>query len=470
MNIVIENLQPIALFILAAVFIVGFASTNSSNNFLKSLSANAPNYLTSIGIFFTFLGIFLALREFNVTNINSAVPKLLDGLKLAFLSSVSGIGGSIIYRFIRPLRLETIVSDDANASDLLEQLIEINKGTDSVKNALVGDDDSSLLTQMVKLRSDNRDGLNDVRNALTGEGDSSLSTQMIKLRNDFREFAEKVADDGSNALIKALEEVMRDFNAKINEQFGENFKQLNEAVTSLLEWQKEHKEQVEELTQIFKETQKGIDAVKENIVLIETSTGKIPEQMSKVENAFTLTEERMVELHGGLSSLSEMRTKAEEALPHIETQLTNMTDGLSKSINNQMDSISKIFESQSKKSAETENKFNGVLDSLNIAADGLLETTKDTSDQVKGIITDFQTQQSNLSKELQETLSQSVEDIEKTLNQSVTSLDSSMQQTLQRSLDTLGNNLTSITKAFVDTYEPFAEKIAEIMRNMNRNG
>ena len=50
------------------------------------------------------------------------------------------------------------------------------------------------------------------------------------------------------------------------------------------------------------------------------------------------------------------------------------------------------------------------------------------------------------------------------------SLDSSMQQTLQRSLDTLGNNLTSITKAFVDTYEPFAEKIGEIMRNMNRNG
>ena len=470
MNIVIENLQPIALLILATVFIIGFVSINSSNNFLKSLSANAPNYLTSIGIFFTFLGIFLALREFNVTNINAAVPKLLDGLKLAFLSSVSGIGGSIIYRFIRPLRLETIVSDDANARDLLEQLIEINKGTDSVKNALVGDDDSSLLTQMVKLRSDNRDGLNDVRNALIGEGDSSLSTQMIKLRNDFREFAEKVADDGSNALIKALEEVMRDFNAKINEQFGENFKHLNEAVTSLLEWQKEHKKQVEELTQIFKETQKGIDAVKENIVLIETSTGRIPEQMSKVENAFTLTEERMVELHGGLSSLSEMRTKAEEALPHIETQLTNMTEGLSKSINNQMESISEIFESQSKKSAETESKFNGVLDSLNIAADGLLETTKDTSDQVKGIITDFQKQQSNLSKELQETLSQSVEDIEKTLNQSVTSLDSSMQQTLQRSLDTLGNNLTAISKAFVDTYEPFAERIGEIMRNTNRNG
>ena len=110
--------------------------------------------------------------------------------------------------------------------------------------------------------------------------------------------------------------------------------------------------------------------MKENIILIETSTGKIPEQMSKVEDAFTLTEDRMVELHGGLSSLSEMRTKAEDALPHIEKQLTDLTENLSNSINNQMESISKIFESQSKKSAETETKFNGVLDSLNIAADG----------------------------------------------------------------------------------------------------
>ena len=104
MDFLYINIQQIALGILAVVFIVGYLNINSQNSFLKSLSNNAATYLTSIGIFFTFLGIFLALREFNVNNINTAVPKLLDGLKLAFLSSVSGIGGSIIYRIIRPIR------------------------------------------------------------------------------------------------------------------------------------------------------------------------------------------------------------------------------------------------------------------------------------------------------------------------------------------------------------------------------
>ena len=415
MNFIVNNLQSISVVILAIVFAAGFLNLNSSNKFWQSFSANAPAYLTSLGIFFTFVGIFIALLAFNVEDINRSIPRLLEGLQVAFLSSVAGIGGSVIYRVIRPIRQNAIEADEVSAGEILNELINLNKGSESIKDALVG------------------------------EGDASLSTQMGKLRNDFRDFAEKVSEDGSKALIEALEEVMRDFNAKINEQFGDNFKQLNEAVYALLEWQKEHKQQVENLTEIFRETQKGIDLVKSNIELIENSTGKIPDQISKVENAFEATDKRMEELYTGLGSLSEMRSKAEEALPHIEKNINRMTEGLETNVNKQMESVKEIFESQANQSNQMQEKFTGVVDSLNMAADDLLKTTQKTSDQVKGIIDDFQTQQSNLSKELQETLRSSVGDIENVLNQSVSSLDQSMQQSLQRSLDMLGNNLVRIS-------------------------
>ena len=42
--------------------------------------------------------------------------------------------------------------------------------------------------------------------------------------------AESVAKLATDELIEALKTVIEDFNAKITEQFGENFKQLNEAV------------------------------------------------------------------------------------------------------------------------------------------------------------------------------------------------------------------------------------------------
>ena len=437
MNFIVNNLQSISVVILAIVFAAGFLNLNSSNKFWQSFSANAPAYLTSLGIFFTFVGIFIALLAFNVEDINRSIPRLLEGLQVAFLSSVAGIGGSVIYRVIRPIRQNAIEADEVSAGEILNELINLNKGSESIKDALVG------------------------------EGDASLSTQMGKLRNDFRDFAEKVSEDGSKALIEALEEVMRDFNAKINEQFGDNFKQLNEAVSALLEWQKEHKQQVENLTEIFRETQKGIDLVKSNIELIENSTGKIPDQISKVENAFEATDKRMEELYTGLGSLSEMRSKAEEALPHIEKNINRMTEGLETNVNKQMESVKEIFESQANQSNQMQVKFTGVVDSLNMAADDLLKTTQKTSDQVKGIIDDFQTQQSNLSKELQDTLRSSVGDIENVLNQSVSSLDQSMQQSLQRSLDMLGNNLVRISDRFVEVYEPFAERIQRIMNKTN---
>lgn len=437
MDFVVNNLQLISVVILAIVFAAGFLNLNSGNKFWQSFSANAPAYLTSLGIFFTFVGIFIALLAFNVEDINRSIPRLLEGLQVAFLSSVAGIGGSVIYRVLRPIRQNAIEADEVSAGEILNELINLNKGSESIKDALVG------------------------------EGDASLSTQMGKLRNDFRDFAEKVSEDGSKALIEALEEVMRDFNAKINEQFGDNFKQLNEAVSALLEWQKEHKQQVENLTEIFRETQKGIDLVKSNIELIENSTGKIPDQISKVENAFDTTDKRMEELYTGLGSLSEMRSKAEEALPHIEKNINRMTEGLETNVNKQMESVKAIFESQANQSNQMQEKFTGVADSLNMAADDLLKTTQKTSDQVKGIIDDFQTQQSNLSKELQDTLRSSVGDIENVLNQSVSSLDQSMQQSLQRSLDMLGNNLVRISDRFVEVYEPFAERIQRIMNKTN---
>ena len=58
---------------------------------------------------------------------------------------------------------------------------------------------------------------------------------------------QKLAESNSKALIVALQEVIRDFNTKITDQFGDNFKQLNEAVGAMLEWQARYREQIDEM-------------------------------------------------------------------------------------------------------------------------------------------------------------------------------------------------------------------------------
>ena len=61
-----------------------------------------PGVLTTIGIFFTFLGITIGLKDFDPSpdKFNENTSKLIEGMKLAFFSSVLAIGASIIFKII----------------------------------------------------------------------------------------------------------------------------------------------------------------------------------------------------------------------------------------------------------------------------------------------------------------------------------------------------------------------------------
>ena len=63
---------------------------NTEDSRQKIIVANAPATMTSLGILGTFFGIFLGLLDFEISNINKSVPELLDGLKVAFGSSIMG--------------------------------------------------------------------------------------------------------------------------------------------------------------------------------------------------------------------------------------------------------------------------------------------------------------------------------------------------------------------------------------------
>ena len=455
-----DSLQVIAIAIIAFVFVLSVFGVKENQGFLAHFASIAPSTLTSIGIFFTFVGILISLSNFNVEDINNSIPKLLNGLKLAFLSSVLGLGASLVFRFIQAGIKSNQSAGDIGASELYDQLRELNTNTLAVREALVG------------------------------EGEASLSTQFGKLRNDFRDFADKMKEDGTQALVKALEEVIKDFNEKISEQFGENFKQLNEAVGALLQWQEEYKAQVQLLTQAFKETQTGIQ-------IVEETTAKIPSHMESVESAFNATQTRVEQLYEGVGSLNEMREAAKKAVPELQQSIDSMTTGMRESIESQVEvlksQVTDMQDAQSQSSKEIReltanlgdivkssleqseknftiqmDKFEGVLNSLNVGADNVLESTDMVAKRVQEIIENFSSRQEKVARDVQSRIDQSVADNVEAMNQSLQALDKGMQQQLQRSIDKMGNNLTSITETFVSTYEENARKIVELTRDLNR--
>lgn len=124
-----------------------------------------PTILTTTGIFATFLGIALGLADFDTGNIQASVPDLLDGLKTAFWTSVAGVGGALTIKlrhfFVIPQRQDITNSnndDEITASDLAKLL-------QSIQQALVGTDDSTLISQLKLSRQDSNDRLDALKKA-----------------------------------------------------------------------------------------------------------------------------------------------------------------------------------------------------------------------------------------------------------------------------------------------------------------
>jgi hypothetical protein len=76
---------------------------------------------------------------------------------------------------------------------------------------------------------------------------TEANDRLDRLNQLFERFAENVVEANSKALIQALTEVIKDFNVKLNDQFGENFKNLNAAVEKLVVWQKQYEQQLNAL-------------------------------------------------------------------------------------------------------------------------------------------------------------------------------------------------------------------------------
>lgn len=205
---------------------------------------------TSLGILGTFIGIVFALFHFDTDSISESIPLLLNGLKTAFITSIAGLSISLIASIKEKfseeegggLSGERFVSLD---EQILEELKSLNKN-------IIGDGDSSLNSQIGKLRQDNTDNLKGIKTS-------------------FDNFAEQMTSSNIDALAKAIEKVMGEFNATINDKLGETFDNFRGSVENLNNWQSEYKEQISTHIQQIKETKDAVDGMDSSILSMKES-------------------------------------------------------------------------------------------------------------------------------------------------------------------------------------------------------
>lgn len=186
-----------------------------------------PTLLTIVGLLGTFSGILVGLLEFNIQKIDGSIGALLGGLKTAFIASLTGIILSVIYK--------TLIS-----TELLKPLPEYcteqedNLAEEEVQATL----QAQLLTQnkQYQLAQEQVRALLQLNNQLQGF-ESRLDHRITQISQD-------LAHSATQEITTSLGTAIHDFNHHLTQQLGEQFGHLDHAITQLVTWQAEHKEQM----------------------------------------------------------------------------------------------------------------------------------------------------------------------------------------------------------------------------------
>ena len=176
----------------------------------------------------------------------------------------------------------------------------------------------------------------DIKNALTGENESTVFAQLQELTSTVSEkvgeIAAKVGEIATGQLIEALREVIRDFNKNLTEQFGENFKQLNEAVGRTVEWQEQYRQQMDELADEFRIAAQSIEQSRAALASVSQSLMTIEDQSESLVSIAEKLDPILHTLNNQLEAFSESRQRAHDAFPLIEGRLSELTTGFSDTV------------------------------------------------------------------------------------------------------------------------------------------
>lgn len=371
-----------------------------------------PTILTTTGIFATFVGIAIGLATFNSADIQASVPALLGGLKTAFWGSIAGVGGALTIKF-RQLMFGnpksfagTGVEGEVTAHDLAQIL-------KNIQQSLVGDHDSTLITQIKLARQENNDRLDALKKAQI-------------------EALQKLSELGSKQLIEALKDVIRDFNNKLTEQFGDNFKQLNDAVGKLVVWQDQYKRHIDEITEriaVITTAMKGsADHYQQLVGKAEVFT-KVSGDLSSL---LTGLEAQRTALATSLKMLGDLLVAASAGLPQIEKKIIEFTDQMT----------SAVFKNQTELNrALTENAAQ-IRTSIDTSSRDIAKLNADVTRDVTAMIA-------------------------KTKEQ-VSVLDTALAEELKKSLESLGRQLAALSEKFVSDYGPLTDKLQRLVHAAER--
>ena len=450
----------------------------------------SPTLLTSIGILGTFTGIVIGLLEFNTVDIDGSITSLLEGLKVAFVTSLLGILASILLKILATVGVSKSSTEareqEVGIEDLYNIMSQQNDNLIKLNNKLSDNDDSSLIGQIKLMRSDASDNHRTLSKSLeplqmlteintnTKRSDQTLfeiKALMLQQHESFdsfkdslwiklQDFADMLSKSATEQVINALKEVVQDFNNKLGEQFAENFEKLHLAVENLVLWQNEYKVQLGQMKEQFDTSVTAMSDMEKSVESISTHSKAIPESMADLKTVITTNQHQVDELSSHLEAFKDVRDRAVEAVPEIKNQIETTIKGFQEAsgelmtgISSSTDKVSQVLgqnaEDFSANVAQTNQALVDSSDTLKVTSTEMREmldaTLLDMNKHVKKMVEDLSLNSKEVSAGLKDVGSVLMQELGETHKEVQTGIATTM-GAMQHNMDTMNNEQSKYMK------------------------
>tara|TARA_Y100001958_G_C21245013_1_gene574466 strand:+ start:1525 stop:3087 length:1563 start_codon:yes stop_codon:yes gene_type:complete len=439
------------------LFVIIFSCHSNYVKGLGSMKENGSDQISSgaftkLGMIGTIVGIIFLFINFDIGSTNL----IIKGLSLALLSTLIGL--CYDYRYQNQKKEIGLNEDDSDISVLVKSLA-------SIKDAISNDLKTSLKSELQESKEINK-------------------SELEKLNISFKNFTNEMAKNNTEALIKAVEEVMQNFNMKINDNLGDAFKALNSSVENLVIWQQGHIKHLEI-------TKSQIDTSIDSINKCSTSLRDVSKDMSELTQSSTaikvLTEQVGVlvdkttlqtnDLEKYLAAFAEMKTNAITAMPFIEENLNRLTNELkikSETIMNNLGKTSSKFEELSNEVHSNMSDFSTsyklmiddqrkeINNQMGIIKESIMEHDEQNKKMVESVvnnITNTSTTMKEQVKDQMDSIKSSMLESDKQYKKLVESIDNNIEKSTSGMHETVNNQVQQLRKSS-------EELIKEVQRNI----
>ena len=465
----------------------------------------ASGTLVGLGLLGTFLGLTLGIQGFDssdTSKIQESIQVLLSGMGTAFLTSLLGMGFSMIYTFFEKYwknRLSKHLYSLTEKFDVLFYIDDVSLSHLNQEKLL-----SNLYSKIKNIIELQSKSLNDKLTYFNNDG------EVVSLGNAIREILTE--NQGQSAALKSFStdlaiELSQGFDQVLSSQMQEKILPLMENVDQTTKVIVEHIDKMAEqvaspatdmiqnvvdelknsMSSIIVEFKRGLSGSATNeLENLASQLGKATQAMAdfpkNMESISATLQVTIEEVKTAVSEISNTSVNANStAMQHMQEQITFATGAISAAISEVKDVMSRITTSSEEQSNQMINNLSDAAEKMGIFLNGTISSlSTSVQDSVKSITDDVNSKQADLiaiqedttsqTRNLLESFNQGLDRLEK-MNEYITGTMNMFQQAQGHitgstaHLQTISGDMKLATQLFSKSQDDYSTKMESLQRN-----